>query len=440
MRTCAQPRGAAGRNASLRQWRAPLYRSPRIAAEAGVRAAIHFILIAIIFVMAGWPSTELCLSLAAVIIGLERDGSRSARLHDGGGLCHADRMRARRHPEIPRLQRRIRVSIAGDRPCACRDRRGAADHAAERRPAAARPAVPRVHACRSRTEQSAELRPASIRCDVSVCPAFRGSGLRGAAPAAVLVGRTADPAAAGRGPSRAEPPRFRASPASRAGGSRVSRCRPDRADPDATAPPATTPRVVAKRCAASTRPTPCDGAMPNWTAWPRARSASGARRASRAHPARGGAILAAAEALRQTAAQSNLSVEPVLAALVPAKSRSNHASFRRFRPGDASMTNTYRELVMGGVLIAPIVSYAATALLAFLMLRPVLRFVGFAKFSATRRWPSSASTCRCSACSRSFLGRKSWTRPCPEMRPFRPTREPPAEARRTPPTPSRVPA
>jgi hypothetical protein len=32
------------------------------------------------------------------------------------------------------------------------------------------------------------------------------------------------------------------------------------------------------------------------------------------------------------------------------------------------------------VLIAPIVSYAATAMLAFLMLRPLLRFVGFARF------------------------------------------------------------
>ncbi|WP_027555446.1 DUF1656 domain-containing protein [Bradyrhizobium sp. Cp5.3] len=43
------------------------------------------------------------------------------------------------------------------------------------------------------------------------------------------------------------------------------------------------------------------------------------------------------------------------------------------------MTNTYHELVIGGVLIAPIVSYAATALLAFLLLRPLLRFVGFAR-------------------------------------------------------------
>ncbi|MET4039906.1 hypothetical protein ABIC03_001591 [Bradyrhizobium sp. RT6a] len=44
------------------------------------------------------------------------------------------------------------------------------------------------------------------------------------------------------------------------------------------------------------------------------------------------------------------------------------------------MMNTYRELVIGGVLIAPIVSYASTAMLAFLMLRPLLRFVGFARF------------------------------------------------------------
>ncbi|WFU69808.1 DUF1656 domain-containing protein [Bradyrhizobium sp. CB2312] len=47
------------------------------------------------------------------------------------------------------------------------------------------------------------------------------------------------------------------------------------------------------------------------------------------------------------------------------------------------MTNTYRELVVGGVLIAPIVSYAAVALLAFLLLRPLLRFVGFASWFST---------------------------------------------------------
>jgi hypothetical protein len=43
------------------------------------------------------------------------------------------------------------------------------------------------------------------------------------------------------------------------------------------------------------------------------------------------------------------------------------------------MTHTYRELVLGGVLIAPIVTYAATALLMFLLLRPLLHIVGFAR-------------------------------------------------------------
>ena len=54
------------------------------------------------------------------------------------------------------------------------------------------------------------------------------------------------------------------------------------------------------------------------------------------------------------------------------------------------MTNTYRELVIDGVLIAPIVSYAAVALLAFLMLRPLLRFIGFAKVFSN---PSLAELC-----------------------------------------------
>lgn len=54
------------------------------------------------------------------------------------------------------------------------------------------------------------------------------------------------------------------------------------------------------------------------------------------------------------------------------------------------MTNTYRELIIGGVLIAPIVSYAAIALLAFLMLRPLLRFVSFAKAFSN---PSLAELC-----------------------------------------------
>ncbi len=44
------------------------------------------------------------------------------------------------------------------------------------------------------------------------------------------------------------------------------------------------------------------------------------------------------------------------------------------------MINTYRELVIGGVLVAPIVSYAAVALVLFLLLRPLLHAVGFSNF------------------------------------------------------------
>ncbi len=44
------------------------------------------------------------------------------------------------------------------------------------------------------------------------------------------------------------------------------------------------------------------------------------------------------------------------------------------------MTHTYRELVIGGVLVAPIVSYAAVSLVLFLSLRPVLHLMGFSGF------------------------------------------------------------
>jgi len=41
------------------------------------------------------------------------------------------------------------------------------------------------------------------------------------------------------------------------------------------------------------------------------------------------------------------------------------------------MTQTFDELVIGGVLIAPIVTYAAIALVLILALRPLLRAVRF---------------------------------------------------------------
>ena len=43
------------------------------------------------------------------------------------------------------------------------------------------------------------------------------------------------------------------------------------------------------------------------------------------------------------------------------------------------MTHTFRELVVGGVLFAPFVTYVVAALVIVLIVRPVLRFTGFAK-------------------------------------------------------------
>ncbi len=44
------------------------------------------------------------------------------------------------------------------------------------------------------------------------------------------------------------------------------------------------------------------------------------------------------------------------------------------------MTQTYRELVIGGVLVAPIVSYAFATIAIVVMLRTVLHFIGFSSF------------------------------------------------------------
>jgi hypothetical protein len=43
------------------------------------------------------------------------------------------------------------------------------------------------------------------------------------------------------------------------------------------------------------------------------------------------------------------------------------------------MTHGFPELVVGGVLLAPFVTYAAVALVMFLILRPILHLTGFAK-------------------------------------------------------------
>jgi uncharacterized membrane protein YccC len=53
-----------------RSWRAPLYRSQRIAIENGVRAAACVAVASVLLVLAGWPSASVALSLVVVVLGL----------------------------------------------------------------------------------------------------------------------------------------------------------------------------------------------------------------------------------------------------------------------------------------------------------------------------------------------------------------------------------
>jgi len=72
-RTSEVREGLAALNAGHRlpwAWRMPLYRSRVIAASAGLRAAAHLVLASGFFVLAGWPSAEVSLSLVALVIGL----------------------------------------------------------------------------------------------------------------------------------------------------------------------------------------------------------------------------------------------------------------------------------------------------------------------------------------------------------------------------------
>ena len=72
-RTSEVREGLAALNAGHRVrwgWRMPLYRSRAIAAAAGLRAAVYLVLASGFFVLAGWPSAEVSLSLVALVIGL----------------------------------------------------------------------------------------------------------------------------------------------------------------------------------------------------------------------------------------------------------------------------------------------------------------------------------------------------------------------------------
>ena len=44
------------------------------------------------------------------------------------------------------------------------------------------------------------------------------------------------------------------------------------------------------------------------------------------------------------------------------------------------MTDVFHELIIGGVLVAPIVSYAIVALVLVLLLSPLLHLIGFATY------------------------------------------------------------
>jgi Protein of unknown function (DUF1656) len=43
------------------------------------------------------------------------------------------------------------------------------------------------------------------------------------------------------------------------------------------------------------------------------------------------------------------------------------------------MTHTFSELMIGGILVSPFITYAVTALIIFLLLRPILRLSRFDK-------------------------------------------------------------
>lgn len=43
------------------------------------------------------------------------------------------------------------------------------------------------------------------------------------------------------------------------------------------------------------------------------------------------------------------------------------------------MTHTFRELIIGGVLVAPVLSYLFSVIIIIVMLRPILHFIGFSR-------------------------------------------------------------
>lgn len=59
-----------GASRTPRAWRAPIFRSQRVAVESGVRAAACVAVASIVYILAGWPNASSSLSLVAVALGL----------------------------------------------------------------------------------------------------------------------------------------------------------------------------------------------------------------------------------------------------------------------------------------------------------------------------------------------------------------------------------
>ena len=43
------------------------------------------------------------------------------------------------------------------------------------------------------------------------------------------------------------------------------------------------------------------------------------------------------------------------------------------------MTHAFREVIIGGVLVAPVLSYLLAIIMIIAMLRPILHFIGFSR-------------------------------------------------------------
>ena len=153
--------GLAALNAGHRLhwgWRMPLYRSRAIAAAAGLRAAAHLVLASGFFVLAGWPSAEVSLSLVALVIGLGAVSPNSARLHRRSIYCRADRGGSGGDAGISDPRRRHGIPIARTRARALRDRHdGGGDNAASHG-RVARSAQSDLHSRHSISQQPAVLR------------------------------------------------------------------------------------------------------------------------------------------------------------------------------------------------------------------------------------------------------------------------------------------